>query len=81
VFFVVLIQGHHKRKQREKSRKAQAFWVHAVPDGQGGWQLPVSLEPLLVKLWQRWEVGFRWMKSGFGLGQKPCWGLDSGDRL
>ena len=59
-----------------------AFWVHAVSDGAGGWQLPVSLEQLLLKLWQRWEmeVGFRQMKSGFGLGQKPCWGLDSGER-
>jgi len=25
-------------------------------------------------------VGFRWMKSGFGLGEKPCWGFDSGER-
>ena len=44
--------------------------------------MPVSLEGLLLKLWQRWEleVGFRWLKSGFGLGEKPCWGLDSGER-
>jgi hypothetical protein len=48
----------------------------------GGWQLPVPLEVLLLKLWQRWavEVGFRWMKSGFGLGEEPCWGFDSGER-
>jgi hypothetical protein len=41
--------------------------------GWGGWQLPVPLEVLVLKLWQRWEVevGFRWMKSGFGLGEKP----------
>ena len=30
-------------------------------------------------LWQRWEVGFRQQKSGFGRGRKPCWGLDSGE--
>jgi len=37
---------------------------------------------LLLKLWQRWEVevGFRCVKSGFGLGEKPCWGFDSGER-
>ena len=59
-----------------------AFWVHAVSDGAGGWQLPVPLEQLLLKLWQRWEleVGFRCLKSGFGLGEKPCWGFDSGER-
>jgi hypothetical protein len=50
-----------------------AFWVHAVSDGVGGWQLPVPLGVLVLKLWQRWavEVGFCWMKSGFGLGEKP----------
>jgi hypothetical protein len=57
-----------------------AFWGHAVSDGQGGWSLPVPLGVLLLKWWQRWEVGFRWLKSGFGLGEKPCWGLDSGER-
>jgi hypothetical protein len=82
VFFVVLIRGHHKRTKRGKSREPMAFWVHAVSDGKGGWQLPVPLAVLLLKVWQRWEieVGFRQMKSGFGLGQKPCWGLDSGER-
>jgi hypothetical protein len=35
-----------------------------------------------LKLWQRWAVavGFCWMKSGFGLGEKPCWGFGSGER-
>jgi len=44
--------------------------------------LPVSLVVVLLQLWQRWEaeVEFRWLKSGFGLGEKPCWGLDSGER-
>jgi hypothetical protein len=82
VFFVIIVRGHHKRTKRGKSRAPMAFWVHAVSDGAGGWQLPVPLEVLLLKLWQRWEVevGFRWMKSGFGLGEKPCWGFDSGER-
>jgi hypothetical protein len=82
VFFLIVVRGHHKRTKRGKSRAPMAFWVHAVSDGAGGWQLPVPLEVLLLKLWQRWEVevGFRWMKSGFGLGEKPCWGFDSGER-
>jgi hypothetical protein len=82
VFFVIIVRGHHKRTKRGKSRAPMAFWVHAVSDGAGGWQLPVPLEVLVLKLWQRWEVevGFRWMKSGFGLGEKPCWGFDSGER-
>jgi len=82
VFFLIVVRGHHKRTKRGKSREPMAFWVHAVSDGADGWQLPVSLEVLLLKLWQRWEVevGFRWMKSGFGLGEKPCWGFDSGER-
>jgi hypothetical protein len=82
VFFVIVVRGHHKRTKRGKSREPMAFWVHAVSDGAGGWQLPVPLEVLVLKLWQRWEVevGFRWMKSGFGLGEKPCWGFDSGER-
>jgi membrane protein YqaA with SNARE-associated domain len=42
--------------------------------------LPVPLEVLVLKLWQRWAVGFGWMKSGFGLGEKPCWGFGSGER-
>ena len=66
VFFLIIVRGHHKRTKRGKSREPMAFWVHAVSDGAGGWQLPVPLEVLLLKLWQRWEVGFRWMKSGFG---------------
>ena len=82
VFFVIIVRGHHKRTPRGKSRAPMAFWVHAVSDGTDGWQLPVSLELLLLQLWQRWEleVGFRWMKSGFGLGEKPCCGFDSGER-
>jgi hypothetical protein len=82
VFFVILVRGHSKRTKQSKSRAPMAFWVHAVSDGKGGWQLPVSLEPLLLKVWRRWEMegGVRWMKSGFGLGEKPCWGLDSGER-
>jgi hypothetical protein len=82
VFFVIIVRGHHKRTKRGKSREPMAFWVHAVSDGAGGWQLPVPLAVLVLKLWQRWEVevGFRWMKSGFGLGEKPCWGFDSGER-
>jgi hypothetical protein len=80
VFFLIIVRGHHKRTKRGKSREPMAFWVHAVSDGADGWQLPVPLEVLVLKLWQRWEVevGFRWMKSGFGLGEKPCWGFDSG---
>jgi hypothetical protein len=80
VFFVLVVRGHQKRTQRSKERAPMAFWGHAVSDGQGGWSLPVPLEMLLLKWWQRWEVGFRWLKSGFGLGEKPCWGLDSGER-
>jgi len=82
VFFVILVRGHRKHTKRGKSRAPMAFWVHAVSDGKDGWQLPVPLAVLLLKLWQRWEleVGFRWMKSGFGLGEKPCWGFDSGER-
>jgi hypothetical protein len=82
VFFLIIVRGHHKRTKRGKSRAPMAFWVHAVSDGAGGWQLPVPLGVLVLKLWQRWEVevGFRWMKSGFGLGEKPCWGFESGER-
>jgi hypothetical protein len=82
VFFLIVVRRHHKRTKRGKSRAPMAFWVHAVSDGAGGWQLPVPLGVLVLKLWQRWEVevGFRWMKSGFGLGEKPCWGFDSGER-
>jgi hypothetical protein len=82
VFFVIIVRGHSKRTKQGKSRALMAFWVHAVSDGTDGWQLPVSLKVLVLKLWQRWEVevGFRWMKSGFGLGEKPCWGVDSGER-
>jgi hypothetical protein len=82
VFFLIVVRGHHKRTKRGKSREPMAFWVHAVSDGADGWQLPVPLEVLVLKLWQRWEVevGFRWMKSGFGLGEKPCWGFESGER-
>jgi len=82
VFFVIIVRGHHKRTKRGKSRAPMAFWVHAVSDGAGGWQLPVPLGVLVLKLWQRWAVavGFRWMKSGFGLGEKPCWGFESGER-
>jgi len=72
VFFVIVVREHHKRTKRGKSRAPMAFWVQAVLDGAGGWQLAVSLEVLLWKLWQRWEVGFCWMKSGFGLGEEPC---------
>ena len=82
VFFVIIVREHSKRTKRGKSRAPMAFWVHAVSDGTDGWQLPVPLAVLLLKVWQRWEVevGFRWMKSGFGLGEKPCWGFDSGER-
>ena len=80
MFFVIVVRGHRKRTKRGKSRAPMAFWVHAVSDGTGGWQLPVSLEVLLWKLWQRWEVGFRWMKSGFELREEPCWGFESGER-
>ncbi|MCW5935524.1 MAG: hypothetical protein KIT45_14690 [Fimbriimonadia bacterium] len=81
VFGCVLVRGHHGRG-RQKQRRAQAFLVSAVPDGAGGWQLPVPLPVLLEWLWQRWEVEvcLREMKSGFGLGQKQCWGLTSGVR-
>jgi hypothetical protein len=41
-----------------------------------------QVERLWWKGWQRWalEVGFRWRQRGFGLGEKPCWGLDGGER-
>jgi hypothetical protein len=78
VFFVIVVRGHRKRTQRSKGCAPMGFWGHAVSDGQGGWSLPVPLEMLLLKWWQRWEVGFRWLKSGFGLGEKPCWGLAVG---
>ena len=80
VFFVIVVRGRRKRIKRGKSRAPTAFWVQAVLDGAGGWQLAVSLEVLLLKLWQRREVGFCWMKSGFGLGEEPCWGFESGER-
>jgi len=81
VFFLIVVRGHHKRTKRGKSREPMAFWVHAVSDGVGGWQLPVPLGVLVLKLWRRWAVavGFGWMKSGFGLGEKPCWGFESGE--
>jgi hypothetical protein len=66
----------------QASRAPQAFWVHAVPDGGGGWRLPLALEGLLGLLRQRGEieVSFGWLKSGFGLGEQQGWGLVSGER-
>jgi len=53
VFFVIIVRGHPKRTKHAKARKPMVFWVHAVSDGKGGWQLPVPLKALLLKLWQR----------------------------
>ena len=41
--FRVVVRGHSKRTKQGKSRAPMAFWVHAVSDGAGGWQLPVPL--------------------------------------
>jgi hypothetical protein len=61
VFWVMMVRGHPKRTKRGKSRAPMAFWVYAVSDGAGGWSLPVPLERLWLKWWQRWE-----MEVGFG---------------
>ena len=53
MFFVIIVRGHPKRTKHAKARKPMVFWVHAVSDGKGGWQLPVPLKALLLKLWQR----------------------------
>jgi hypothetical protein len=57
----MMVRGHPKRTKRGKSRAPMAFWVYAVSDGAGGWSLPVPLERLWLKWWQRWE-----MEVGFG---------------
>ncbi|GIV12339.1 MAG: hypothetical protein KatS3mg021_2325 [Fimbriimonadales bacterium] len=82
VFYVIVVRGHRSGRRGVKERPPQAFWVQAVSDGRGGWQLPWGVEWWLGLLWQRWmiEVSFRELKSGFGLGEKQCWGLVSGER-
>jgi hypothetical protein len=83
VFFLWFSFGGIPSARRGASRASRwRFGFTRCRTARAGGQLPVPLEVLLLELWQRWEieVGFRQMKSGFGLGQKPCWGLDSGER-
>jgi hypothetical protein len=52
-----------------------------------GWQrVPLTVRGRAVRVLVKVEdpcrrVGWdAWLKSGFGLGEKPCWGLDGGER-
>jgi hypothetical protein len=70
--FLIVVRGKdNARTQREPL----PFLVNALPDQQGGWQLPLPLAQLLFWAWQRWEVevAHRELKSNFGLGNKQCW--------
>lgn len=67
-----------KRERRRKYRKPAFYLVSAVKK-EGQWVLPLPIDDLLALMWQRWEleVAHREMKSGFGVGEKQCWGIRS----
>ncbi|MCS6858679.1 MAG: hypothetical protein NZM37_13255, partial [Sandaracinaceae bacterium] len=73
VFGCLIVRGR-KGGGRAKEQAPMAFLV-ASGDGDVS-ELPWGVAQAAEWVWQRWEceVSFREMKSGFGLGEKPCWG-------
>jgi hypothetical protein len=74
--FLLVVRGIGRARQGRRGRREPAFLlVTAVPDGTGGWRLPLPVTDLVAWAWQRWEVEVmhRELKSGFGLGQQQAW--------
>lgn len=74
--FLLVVRGIEQRRRGYLIRRDPTYWlVSAVPDGQGGWRLPLPVAELLSWAWQRWEVEVmhRELKSGFGLGEQQAW--------
>ena len=69
---LIVVRG---KANARTTRQPLPFLVNAVPDGAGGWTLPLPVETLLFWAWQRWEIEVchRELKAGFGLGNKQCW--------
>jgi hypothetical protein len=69
---LIVVRG---KANARTTRKPLPFLVNAVPDGAGGWTLPLPVETLLFWAWQRWEIEVchRELKANFGLGHKQCW--------
>jgi hypothetical protein len=73
--FLLIVRGQvYQKHGKAKHRDPMGYLVNAVPDGNGGWQLPLPPETLIFWAWQRWEIEVchRELKSGFGLGDKQC---------
>lgn len=73
--FLLVIKGVDRgRGSRRRERDPSYQLVTAVPDGQGGWRLPLPLPELLAWAWQRWEVEVmhRELKSGLGFGEQQA---------
>ena len=70
--FLIVVRGKDNQRTR---REPLPFLVNALPDGAGGWRLPLPVATLLFWAWQRWEieVAHRELKANFGLGNKQCW--------
>ena len=74
--FLLIIRGQTYTKYgRTKHREPVPYLVNAVPDGAGGWALPLAASTLIFWAWQRWEIEVchRELKASFGLGDKQCW--------
>ncbi|MBL8129498.1 MAG: hypothetical protein JNM64_17820 [Chloroflexia bacterium] len=73
---LLVVRGIARERLGRRGMRAPAFLlVTAVPDGTGGWTLPLPVADLVAWAWQRWEVEVmhRELKSGFGLGQQQAW--------
>jgi hypothetical protein len=74
--FLLVVPGIGRERLGRRGRRDPAFLlVTAVPDGTGGWSLPLPVAEVVAWAWQRWEVEVmhRELKSGFGLGQQQAW--------
>jgi hypothetical protein len=74
--FLLVVRGIDRARLGRRGQREPAFLlVTAVPDGTGGWSLPLPVADLVAWAWQRWEVEVmhRELKSGFGLGQQQAW--------
>jgi DDE superfamily endonuclease len=74
--FLLVVRGIGRERLGRRGKREPAFLlVTAVPDGIGGWNLPLPVADLVAWAWQRWEVEVmhRELKSGFGLGQQQAW--------
>ena len=67
-----------KKERKRKQREPAYYLVSGVKCGDG-WEVPLTGRQILSLTWQRWEmeVAHREMKSGFGVGEKQCWGKRS----